>query len=257
MSGLTIEVISDPAQILELETARVRWYLKEYARYKSLGYDSILRFPPGIKPENTEHITDEEIKTATQQDFNENRAEYEAETAALQKTWDTMSEKIMPTVATVYGFTPNNHFKLVATAYGTGGGALEKGGAIFFKLPKYRPAKGRTEAEAITHEVLNHEATGHLREGTAIDDSIFTTHQWHKERLMDLLGRTLLVRSGLMKREDIVMDDYAEAQAAKDIDALYYATPNAPDENNLRYEGRLPDLIRAIDAKTKEIPAAA
>jgi len=250
--GLTVEIVSDPELVVAHETARVRWYLKEYARYKSLGYDSILRFPPGIDPANIENLSDEEVKTAVEKDYGANQADYAAEARNLRETWGAIAEKILPVVASVYGFTPSYHFKLVPTAYGTGGGALEKGGVIFFKLPKYRPAHGRTEAEAIVHEVLNHEATGELREGTSIDDSIFTTHQWHKERLMDLLGRTLLVRSGLMKRENVVMDDYATEQAADVIDTLYYTDTDTPDESKLRYEGKLPDLVRAIEEKIKE-----
>jgi hypothetical protein len=42
-----------------------------------------------------------------------------------------------------------------------------------------------------------------------------------------------------------------------DFDALYYADPANPDENNLRYEGRLPELVNAIVEKLKEMPQAA
>ena len=48
--------------------------------------------------------------------------------------------------------------------------------------------------------------TENLREGTEIDESTATSsHPWYKERLMDLLGRTLLVREGILKREEVKM----------------------------------------------------
>lgn len=249
--GLIVEVISNPEIILEHEVARVRWYLNHYDRYESLGYS--LRLPASIDSEIQKSVTDEEVRFAIQNEFENDRVDYEAYARELQETWKAMFAKILPVMREVYGFLPSGHFQLVPTAYGTGGGSLEKGGAVFFKLPKYRSVNRRTETEAITHEILNHEATAKLREGTAIDDSIFTTHQWYKERLMDLLGRTLIVRAGLMERRDVVMDDYAEAQASKDVDFLYYNDLNAPNESDLRYEGRLSDLIRAVEAKCSTV----
>ena len=64
---------------------------------------------------------------------------------------------------------------------------------------------------------------------------------------MDLLGRTLLVRAGIMMRSDVVMDDYAEEQAGDLVDRLYYAHPDTPSEDDLLYEGRLGELVQAID----------
>ena len=255
---LIIEVISNPAEILEHEVARVRWYLKEYARYKSLGYDSVLRFPEGIDPEDT-NVTDSDIRAAIDREFSANQADYEAYARKFQETWNGMSGAMLPTMVRLYGFPSSGHFKIVPTAYGTGGGSLKKGGVVFFRLPKFRPQvqdgsgapKPITEVEAITHEILCHEATAHLRDGTAIDDSpILATHQEHKERLMDLLGRTLLVRSGMMKREEVRMVGGGDA-ASVDVDSLYYTNPTNPDENNLRFEGNLVGLVRAIEEKLK------
>lgn len=252
-----VEIISDPAMIFEHEVSRVRWYLDEYERYRRLGYDSVIRLPDGIDPKNAGHISDDEIRAAVRREFESNRADYEAYAKELQETWSAMFQKMLVALVQVYGFIPSGTFRIVPTAYGTGGGSLKKGGAIFMKLPKYRPARGRTETEAITHEVLCHEATAGLREGTTIEDSVFASHQWHKERLMDLLGRTLLVRSGLMRREDVAMDDYAEAQAGGIVDSLYYSDPEHPNEDRLRYEGHLPDLIRAIEIQLENVPPAA
>ena len=252
---LTVEAVSNPEAIMDQETKRVRWYLNEWKRYKELGYDSVIRLPAGIDPENA-GVTDEEIRAAIEQEFSGNQADYEAYARTFQETWEGIQEKMLPIMAQVYGFQPIGHFKIAPTAYGTGGGSLEKDGAIFFRLPKFRPhnpnGKPITEVEAITHEVLCHECTSSLREKTALDDSpIFATHQDVKEVLMDYLGRTLLVRSGLMKREEVRMVGGGDA-GDLDFDTLYYADPQSPDENHLRYEWRLPELVQAITEKLKE-----
>ena len=248
----TVEVTINPEVIFEYEVARVHWCLKEYARYKSLGYDSVIRLPAGLNPEIS--VTGDDVRAAIQREFNENILDYDTCANKFKKTWNEMSPSMLPVVEKLYGFAPSGHFKIVPTAYGTGGGSLEKGGVVFFRLPKFRPQaptgvgvpKPITEIEAITHEILCHEATAHLREGTAIDDStIHATHHDHKERLMDLLGRTLLVRSSKMSFEEVRMVGGGDS-AAPDIDPLYYVDPANPDESHLRFEGNLPGLVHAI-----------
>lgn len=259
-TDLAIETVRNPEKILDQETKRVRWYLKEWKRYKELGYDSVIRLPAGIDPEN-ENTTDDEIRAAIEQEFGDNQADYEAYARTFQETWNAMQEKMLPLMKKLYGFAPVGHFRIAPTAYGTGGGSLEKGEPVFFRLPKFRPnANGApiTEIEAITHEILCHECTAGLREKTALDDSpIFATHQDVKEVLMDYLGRTLLVRSGLMKREDVRMVGGGSVPEGFNFDALYYADANNPDENNVRYEGRLPELVMAITERLKETPQTA
>ncbi len=161
-----------------------------------------------------------------------------------------MREKMTSAMQELYGFRPSNNFTLAPTVYGTGGGSLEKGGLIFFKIPEDR-SQERTTEERITHEVLSHELTAKIREGTEIDESISTSHQWYKERLMDLLGRTLLVRTGILKREEVKMDGDIEKQVASIVDPIYYLDPENPDENNLRYNGRVQDLFKAVIEKIK------
>jgi hypothetical protein len=166
-----------------------------------------------------------------------------------------MQEIMLPVMADIYGFKPAGHFKIAPTAYGTGGGALEKDGPVYFRLPKFRPTAGGkpiTEIEAITHEILCHECTASLREGTALDESpVFATHQDVKEVLMDYLGRTLLVRSDMLKREDVRMVGGGDPGDI-DFDDLYYADPQHSNESNLQYEGRLEELIATIIEKLKE-----
>ncbi len=253
--NLIIETVANPEAILDQEIKRVRWYVKEWKRYTELGYDSVIRLPTGIDPEN-QNTTDDEICAAIQEELESNRADYEAYAHTFRETWKAMQGKILPVMEQVYGFKPVGYFRIAPTAYGTGGGSLEKGEPVFFRLPKFRPNAGATpitEMEAITHEILCHECTAHLREKTALDDSpIFATHQDVKELLMDYLGRTLLVRSGLMKREEVHMVGGGSALEGLDFNALYYTDSQNPDESNLRYEGRLPELVNAIVEKLNE-----
>ncbi|HRH55773.1 MAG TPA: hypothetical protein PK609_02825 [Candidatus Paceibacterota bacterium] len=256
-ANLTIETVSNPEALLDQETKRVRWYLKEWKRYKELGYDDVIRLPVGIDPES-KNISDTEIRDAIEKEFGGNQADYEAYAHTFQETWERMQDKLLPVMAKVYGFQPVGHFKIAPTAYGTGGGSLEKGEPVFFRLPKFRPQTNGvpiTEIEAITHEILCHECTAHLRDGTALDESpVLATHHDVKEVLMDYLGRTLLVRSGLMEREDVRMVGGGDPDEI-DFDSLYYADPAHPDENNLRYEGKLTELVRAIEEKLKNDPS--
>jgi len=245
--GIKIEVISKKEDIVRTETDRILWYLKNFERYEKLGYSNYLNLPKSIDPKN---YTREDIEKAVQEDYLKNQNDYESYAKELQETWVKLSEKTAPVMQELYGFTPNNNFTLAPTVYGTGGGSIEKDGIVFFKLPEDRSQERSTE-ERITHEVLNHEATAKLREGTEIDESISTSHQWYKERLMDLLGRTILVRSGILKRENVKMDGDIENQVAKIVDPIYYSNPEAPDENNLRYDGKVKDLFKAVIEKIK------
>ncbi len=245
--GIKIEVISKKEDIIRNETDRVLWYLKNYERYEKLGYSDILNLPENIDPKNYKR---EDIEKAVEENYLKNQNNYEAYAEELKNTWEKMEKKMTSAMQELYGFTPSKNFTLAPTIYGTGGGSLEKDGIIFFKIPKNRKLERNTE-ERITHEVLNHEATAKLREGTEIDESISTSHQWYKERLMDLLGRTLLVRTGILKREEVKMDGDIEKQVASIVDPIYYLNPENPDENNLRYNGRLQDLFKAVINKIK------
>ena len=121
---------------------------------------------------------------------------------------------------------------------------------IFFKIPKNRLLE-RSTVERITHEVITHGITAPLREGTEIDESILASHQWYKERLMDLLGRTLLVRTGILKREEVKMDGDVEHEVASVIDPIYYLNSENPNENSLRYNGGVQNLFKAVIEKIK------
>lgn len=246
--GIKIEVISKKGDIIKNETNRILWYLENFERYEKLGYSDYLNLPISIDPKN---YTREDIEKAVEQDYLKNQNDYESYALELKNTWDKMIKKMSSAMQELYGFKPSNNFILAPTIYGTGGGSLEKDGIIFFKIPEDRSHIRSTE-ERITHEVLCHEATAKLREKTEIDESISTSHQWYKERIMDLLGRTLLVRTGILNREEVKMDRDIEKQVANIVDPIYYLNPENPDENNLRYNGKLQDLFKTVIEKIKD-----
>lgn len=249
--GISVVVVSNPDDLLDCETARIRWYLDKYPTYITQGYS--LRFPAGINPENREQITNSVIRNAISYEFEINLTDYQRYAEQFQNVWRLIAEKCVPIATVVYGFIPTGQFKIVPTAYGTGGGQLVIDGPIFCRIPKYRTGNRRTEIELIVHEILAHGATAKLRNGTAIDESNpKCTHQWHKERLMDLLGRTFLVRSGMINTKDIKMQDKARKLACADVDPLYYTDSKKPNESRLKYEGKFGDLVRDLDLKLKK-----
>jgi hypothetical protein len=246
---IKIEVISKKDDIIKNETDRILWYLKNYERYEKLGYSEFLELPISINPKNYKR---EDIEKSVEEDYFKNQENYESYSSELKYAWEKMSEKITEGMKELYGFTPSKSFILAPTFYGTGGGSVEKDGIIFFKIPPKDRSGIRSTEERITHEVLAHGLTENLREGTEIDESTtVSSHPWYKERLMDLLGRTLLVRGGILKREEVKMDGDIEKQVADIVDPIYYLNPGSPDENSLRFNGKLEDLFKAVIEKIK------
>ena len=68
---------------------------------------------------------------------------------------------------------------------------------------------------------------------------------------MDLLGRTLLVRTGILKREEVKMDGDVEHEVASIIDPIYYLNLENPNENSLRHNGGVKNLFKAVVEKIK------
>ncbi len=245
--GIKINVVLKREDIIKNETDRILWYIKNYDRYEKLGYSDILNIPRSI---NLKKYTREDVEKYVEENYFKNQINYEVYAKELLETWNNMSKKMAKAMQELYGFVSLDNFTVAPTLYGTGGGSLEKGGVIFFKIPIDR-SRERTTVERITHEVLTHGVTASLREGTEIDESISTSHQWYKERLMDLLGRTLLVRTGILKREEVKMDGDVEREVAGIVDPIYYLNLENQNEDNLRYNGGVQNLFKAIIEKIK------
>ena len=243
-----VEIVSSPEKIIASETKRVKWYLDNLSKYEEMGYP--LNLPKGLTSESSMA----EIENAIISEYKEREQVYKNYSETLQRIWKDISKKVLPQMKKLYGIGSHFSFKLVPTAYGTGGGSLPNGNEIYFKIPEFSPMGSRPEKREVygmVHEVLCHEATGYLREGTPIDDSIYATHHFHKERLMDLLGRTLIVRAGLMDSQDVFMDEEASSKTNGLVDILYYQDPINPDENELKYEGNLKGLITELVRQIK------
>jgi len=247
---LIISIISDRQDLIASETKRVRWYLDNYPVYAAQGY--VLRFPKGIDPKSGAKLDDLEIKNMVAAEVAADIKDYRDYAASIAKTWDTVKDKCVPVARAVYGFDPAGNFTIIPTIYGTNGGQTVWDGPVYCRLPKYRPANFKSEAEFIVHEILAHGVTAKLRNNTAIDESNpKATHQWHKERLMDLLGRTFLVRSAMMGFSEVMMQEKAQQIAAAEVDPLYCQNPLSSSENELRYEGKFAQLVFDLDSKLK------
>lgn len=206
---------------------------------------------------------DSRINHIVEREYKERKKFYNNEVENLRQVWGQVAEKVLPELDKLYGSNSiaPMQLKFVPTAYGTGGGSLDNGGIVYFRMPKFGFKKiedgeqrdKKRELYGTVHEILCHEATAHLRRGTSIEDSINATKQLYKERLMDLLGRTLLVRSGLLKRDEVIMDEETFKEIGSLIDDLYYKDSQNQDENQLKFEGDLHGLINAIIKKLEEL----
>lgn len=251
----TIEVVEDPETLLQLEFERTQWYLEHFSVYQKQGYGKILRWPKGITP-GTQNSEDQ-IKKVIKEEIAENFDSYVGYAGKLKRSLEVLIESGLPVTSTLYGFPIEGNYKVAPTAYAVIAGQMTKDSPIFFRLPKFHPStlgdlfstgKYRSDLGLLTHEIFNHGITAHLRDGTAIDESNpKCSHQLHKERLMDLLGRTILTRAGLMKRDSVAMQVRPAKQASSDIDSLYYSDPANPSEAHLTWEGDLKELISRVD----------
>lgn len=250
-----VEVIKNPDELAKLEAERVQWYLSNYATYERQGYAAILRFPKSIRPGQNYGL--DQIQTAIQQEMEEDMKSYLGFADEFERKFDILTRSALPVAQQLYGYTMEGHYFVAPTAYGTIAGQQTSDGPIFFRFPEYHPqtlgsvfstGSYRTDLELLTHEVLAHGVTAHLRDGTAIDESNpRCTHQQHKEYLMDLLGRTVLTESGLMHVDNVAMQKMAMQTAQEVIDPLYFG-PNG----NLSWAGNLQGLVQRIDATLKE-----
>jgi hypothetical protein len=227
-------------------------------KYEAMGYP--LNLPQGLTFESS--IV--EIENAVRKEYSEREEYYRDYSETLQRIWDVISngelpdkKPVLPEMKKLYGVNTPFDLKVVPTAYGTGGGALEKGGEVYFKIPKFSPRGQRSEAEeyyGMVHEVLCHEATADLRKNSPIRESSAIEnpqYQFYKERLMDLIGRTLLVRSGLLKSDEVYMDTGLPENVVEIIDRIYYLDPENPDENKINYDGNFEGLISRISSEIK------
>lgn len=262
---IRLEIITNPDEILALEVDRVKFYIENLTRYILAGYASILRFPAGVDP--TSPPSDEELKTIILKEFEKDRQDYLSFGETYREAWQEVQEKVIPVAEKLFGYELSGNIRLCPTAYGTVGGSYNSDNTYYYRLNKYFPDftgklstnRSRSPIEILVHEIICHEGTTPTRVNSLIDETtgMNPDYQKYKERLMDLLGRTILVRSGLMEREKIAMQNATQQIASPLIDPIYYGTDNPAqqDENNLWWEGNLKALVDKIDEKLRFLPS--
>ncbi|KKR06262.1 MAG: hypothetical protein UT34_C0001G0302 [candidate division WS6 bacterium GW2011_GWF2_39_15] len=249
-----VDVLSGE-KLINNEAERVRYYLTNYDSYKQKGIHGLLRFPDGISPGLTYETP--AIRSAIL-----------AECQSLEKLYTRFSQDLILAVREIaphitdltklYGFNVHGLYRITPTAFGTIGGTIGLYDSVAFRLPGlydngdglwepkkwWSTGKYRTTIELITHEVLCHKVTTEIRAGTALDEEVpNATHQWHKEYLMDLLGRTFLTETGLMKPKDVTLQIKAIEVARKDIDPIYF-----DKLGNITWRGNVTGLMKRINS---------
>ncbi len=259
---IKIEVISNSEEVVNAEIKRLKWYIDNYKVYIKKGYYDYLVLPLEIKKHIEYQIEsgvdvifpESRIRSIVEREYAERLVFYKEEIENLKNTWSIIEQFVLPEVEKLYGIKilTGSTFKLAPTSYGTGGGATEDNGTIHFRMPKFgfkEIKEGERdisrELYGLVHEVLCHALTVEARKNTLIDDSINTAKQYEKERLMDLIGRTLLIRSGLLKKDEVMMDLEILKSIGPKIDTVYYGKVNIGEsEGDFWWEG---DLKRLID----------
>lgn len=253
-SSFSISVITDRDRLVQLEHERVMFYLDRYADYQQ--YHRILRFPDGIDP--TRPPSSDQIRQMVASELDRDKQLYHGFTEFFTDAIGQVNSHALPVAEELYGFPLHGNFEIAPTAYGTIRSPNE---IIHVRLPEFLPSNlgmgfstgsDRTPVEMLVHELVAHKATAKLREATSINDSI-DSHQSYKERLMDLLGRSILTRSGILRPNQVAMQVRPEQEASVHVDPLYYSDSSMPSETDLPWAGDLSSLVTRIDTKLTEL----
>jgi len=245
-SELKIKIITAPKDIIPSEKRRVVFYFKNYSTYVAKGYKDILTFPKLINPEST--TPEEDLEKIIKDEFSQNMEIYDRFASEFQKVFD-QSKVCIPIAENMYGCSVKGDYSIMPTAYGTWGSS---GDPIYIRIPHFNPpetnefstGKFPTLTETIVHEIFAHKATQLARLGTSIDDSIHCSHQQHKERLMDLITKKLLIEANLLPEANIAMQTRASEVASNDIDIIF-------SESN--WYGNINTLVSMIDKRIKRL----
>lgn len=267
VNGVKLNVITDLNRILNADVDRVARYLHNYENYKKNGYKNILRWPEGIDPELGFDSQKGLIIQMVTKEVKSKYSLYESFGTEISLNFNLMKRACFDQISSkLYGFKVGGNYDILPTLYGTISSPFDtlSDKPAFFRLPYFDKSwnnsflkeSGRTIIENITHELYAHTLTSNLRSGTLIDDRTnIGTKIGHKERLMDLLTRTILVRSGLMDRQKVVMQKSfigSGGEIAKLVDNIYYANKDQ-DENKLRYDGNVGNLFEKVLNEIKKI----
>lgn len=229
------------------------FYLDRYADYHL--HHGILRFPDGIDPAHPP--SSDQVRQMVASELDRDKQLYHGFSETFSDAIDQVTTQALPVAEKLYGFPLHGNFEVAPTAYGT---IRSPGNITYIRLSKFLPfnpngfstGTDRSSVEMLVHELVAHKATAQLRKDTCINESI-DSHHLHKERLMDLLGRSILVRSGILRPNQVAMQVRTEKVASVHIDPLYYTDSSMPSETDLPWAGDLSSLVTRIDTKLTEL----
>lgn len=254
IGGLEVEIEDSLDNIINHDINRVGRYLSSLNNYLNMGYK--IRFP------NVQDITKasyKEIKDAVVSEVNVNKDEYALFRDGYFDTFNKIvSAGIEKTTRVLYGIELPKKVMIVPTLYGTISSPmnLEKGTPFVIRVDKYiEGIQTRTRTELLIHEVWAHGFTSSYRAETELDDNLgiktVKPYPKHKERLMDLFGRTLLVRTSLMQRNDVTMQNKMYEDIINEVDEVYYIDKSSQNEFQIKDEGDLRKIIRNVIVNIK------
>lgn len=250
-----VEIEDSIDKIIELELERVGRYLSNMGNYIKMGYK--LRFP---KVSNIASASYSDIKSAVTQEVVSDKDEYlrfkEAYLDAISLILNSGVDNI---ARDLYGLDLPNFIKIVPSSYGTISSPINiiKDTPMVIRLDKYFVGvQPRTKIETLVHEIWAHGFTAQYRANTELDDNLGSStikvYPKHKERLMDLFGRTLLVRSKLIERGKIVMQDNMYEDIKSEVDSAYYIDNVNQSELLIKDEGNLQKIIVNVIGNIKK-----
>lgn len=249
IGNLEVEIEDSLENIIIFDTERVGRYLNSVNNYIRMGYK--LRFP-NVKDIN--RASYEEIKKAVVSEVTSNNKEYIKFRDDYFETLNKIiSAGIQKNAKDLYGIELPSRVKIVPSLYGTISSpmSVENRTPFVIRLDKFVDiSQPRSRFETLTHEIWAHGFTSNYRSGTELDDNLGakTTKLYprHKERLMDLFGRTLLVRTGLMQRNEVIMQQGMYEDIVDEVDQAYYIDKTNPNEYSVQDQGNLKKIVSNV-----------
>lgn len=248
-NGLELHVVLDQEEIIAHETRRVSDYLPRIDYYRNAGYN--LRIPSDLVG-----LSGTELATKIDQYVERERDAYSTFAEKYTAAFDRITASGAASVASkLYGIHVSESVTLVPTQFGTMASPLDilSDKPFFIRMDKFideppvlSNGKDRTPEERLVHEIFAHGLTAPYRSGTILDDRMtnaINVRPKCKERLMDLLGRSILIRTGLIKHNDIAMQVKIVGDAPSVVDPAYYVDVIRADDGGIKFDGNIGDIV--------------
>lgn len=246
---LELKVVLDKAEIIAHETRRVSDYLPRIDFYRNSGYN--LRIPDDLIGLSGAELS-AKIGKYVERESDEYLAFAEKHIAAFDRITTSGAVNV---ASKLYGIHVSESVTLVPTQFGTMASPLDilSDKPFYIRMDKFideplvlSNGKDRTPEERLVHEIFAHGLTSPYRSGTILDDRMTNAIKVRpkcKERLMDLLGRSILIRTGLMKHSDIAMQVKIVGDAPSVVDPAYYTDVGRADDGGIKFDGNIGDIV--------------